>query len=217
MERDGAPARLAASPTRSARVEPFDATTLEAALGARRRAAGGEAARRLPADPGRDHRHDGLARDLRVARRARPRARARADRGGAVARRSTPATRLGAKQARLALPIYGWDRGGPRRTDANLCERMTRSHKDEPTPERRGRVRGGRRLADAFDEVSPLPALAEARRRLLGLCERQAASSASSPRRSSPTPRWRSRSCAPPTTATAPPGGPGASARRSRR
>ncbi len=35
---------------------------------------------------------------------------------------------------------------------------------------------GGRRLASAFDSVSKLPALAEARRRLLGLCERQAAS-----------------------------------------
>ena len=35
---------------------------------------------------------------------------------------------------------------------------------------------GGRRLAAAFDAVSTLPALAEARRRLLGLCERQAAS-----------------------------------------
>ena len=35
---------------------------------------------------------------------------------------------------------------------------------------------GGRRLAAAFDKVSDLPALAEARRRLLALCERQAAS-----------------------------------------
>jgi putative nucleotidyltransferase with HDIG domain len=34
---------------------------------------------------------------------------------------------------------------------------------------------GGRRLAAAFDSVSQLPALAEARRRLLGVCERQAA------------------------------------------
>ncbi len=33
---------------------------------------------------------------------------------------------------------------------------------------------GGRRLAAAFDRISALPALAEARRRLLGLCERQA-------------------------------------------
>ena len=53
-----------------------------------------------------------------------------------------------------------------------------------------------------------MPALAEARRRLLGLCERQARSPASSPRRSSPTPRWRSRSCAPPTTARARPAAP---------
>jgi putative nucleotidyltransferase with HDIG domain len=35
---------------------------------------------------------------------------------------------------------------------------------------------GGRRLAEAFDKVTELPALAEARRRLLNLCERQAAS-----------------------------------------
>lgn len=34
---------------------------------------------------------------------------------------------------------------------------------------------GGRRLAAAFDSVSKLPALAEARRRLLGLCESKAA------------------------------------------
>ena len=34
---------------------------------------------------------------------------------------------------------------------------------------------GGRRLAAAFESVSRLPALAEARRRLLGLCEREAA------------------------------------------
>ena len=35
---------------------------------------------------------------------------------------------------------------------------------------------GGRRLADAFEIVSEMPALAEARRRLLGACERQNAS-----------------------------------------
>ena len=34
---------------------------------------------------------------------------------------------------------------------------------------------GGRRLAAAFESVSKLPALAEARRRLLSLCEREAA------------------------------------------
>ncbi len=44
------------------------------------------------------------------------------------------------------------------------------------TPERRAGV-GGRRLADAFEAVSDMPALFEARRRLLGLCERQASSS----------------------------------------
>ncbi|HEX2129459.1 MAG TPA: HDOD domain-containing protein, partial [Solirubrobacterales bacterium] len=33
---------------------------------------------------------------------------------------------------------------------------------------------GGRRLADAFEVVSRLPALAEARRRLVGACDRQA-------------------------------------------
>jgi putative nucleotidyltransferase with HDIG domain len=35
---------------------------------------------------------------------------------------------------------------------------------------------GGRRLADAFEVVSKMPALAEARRRLLSACERQASS-----------------------------------------
>ncbi len=43
------------------------------------------------------------------------------------------------------------------------------------TGERRGGA-GGRRLAAAFDKVSQLPSLTEARRRLLGLCERQSAS-----------------------------------------
>jgi putative nucleotidyltransferase with HDIG domain len=41
------------------------------------------------------------------------------------------------------------------------------------TERRRGA--GGRRLADAFDAVTEMPALAEARQRLLGVCERQAA------------------------------------------
>jgi putative nucleotidyltransferase with HDIG domain len=38
--------------------------------------------------------------------------------------------------------------------------------------ERRGGV-GGRRLAEAFDIVTAMPALAEARRRLLGMCEQE--------------------------------------------
>jgi HD-like signal output (HDOD) protein len=41
--------------------------------------------------------------------------------------------------------------------------------------ERRGGV-GGRRLAEAFDTVTAMPALAEARRRLVGLCDQQAPS-----------------------------------------
>ena len=41
----------------------------------------------------------------------------------------------------------------------------------------RGNGVGGRRLADAFDAVTALPALAEARSRLLGLCEKSASSS----------------------------------------
>jgi putative nucleotidyltransferase with HDIG domain len=41
--------------------------------------------------------------------------------------------------------------------------------------ERRGGV-GGRRLAEAFDRVTGMPALSEARRRLVGLCEHQAPS-----------------------------------------
>jgi putative nucleotidyltransferase with HDIG domain len=44
-----------------------------------------------------------------------------------------------------------------------------------PKSERRS-GRGGRRLADAFDAVSRLPALAESRRRLLRACERQGGS-----------------------------------------
>ena len=43
-------------------------------------------------------------------------------------------------------------------------------------PERRAGI-GGRRLADAFETVSGMPALYEARRRLLGACDRQASSS----------------------------------------
>ena len=41
----------------------------------------------------------------------------------------------------------------------------------------RGNGVGGRRLADAFDAVTALPALAEARTRLLGLCDKPATSS----------------------------------------
>ena len=62
-----------------------------------------------------------------------------------------------------------------------------------------------------------LPALAEARRRLVGVCERPAPARATSPTRSRPTPPSRSRSCAPPTTATARPAGPPVCDRRSKR
>jgi HD-like signal output (HDOD) protein len=48
---------------------------------------------------------------------------------------------------------------------------------EAPSGERRGGA-GGRRLADAFETVSALPALAEARRRVIGLCDRQTSSSA---------------------------------------
>ena len=51
---------------------------------------------------------------------------------------------------------------------------MSQATKATPA-ERRGGV-GGRRLADAFDAVSGLPALFEARRRLLGLCDRRRSS-----------------------------------------
>lgn len=46
------------------------------------------------------------------------------------------------------------------------------------TPRDRRAGAGGRRLAAAFDKVSNLPALAEARRRLLDVCERQSATPA---------------------------------------
>jgi len=49
--------------------------------------------------------------------------------------------------------------------------------KTKAPAERRPGV-GGRRLADAFDTVTRMPALLEARRRLVGLCERQAPSPA---------------------------------------
>ena len=47
-----------------------------------------------------------------------------------------------------------------------------------PSPGDRRPGVGGRRLADAFDTVTEMPALLEARRRLVGLCERQAPSPA---------------------------------------
>ena len=50
----------------------------------------------------------------------------------------------------------------------------TKTKKSE-SGDRRAGV-GGRRLADAFDAVTEMPALSEARRRLIGLCERQAPS-----------------------------------------
>ena len=78
-------------------IDALDAPAIEAALGARRRARPGvkpQAA--LPADPRRDHGHHGLARDLRVARRARPRAVAGADRAALDA----PAARARASRTR---------------------------------------------------------------------------------------------------------------------
>ena len=84
----------------------------------------------------------------------------------------------------------------------------------------------GRAVAASAGAASPppstrssrLPALAEARRRLVGLCRAaRRRRRATSPRRSRPTPRWRSRSCAPPTTATARAAAPAACARRSSR
>jgi putative nucleotidyltransferase with HDIG domain len=55
-----------------------------------------------------------------------------------------------------------------------VIESMSESTRGEVHDRRAGA--GGRRLAAAFDAVSDLPALAEARRRLLTLCDRQAAS-----------------------------------------
>ena len=46
-----------------------------------------------------------------------------------------------------------------------------------PKSDRRGGA-GGRRLAEAFDAVAEIPALAEARRRVIALCERQTATPA---------------------------------------
>ncbi len=93
MERDG----VTGEPRRVPRRDPRRGAIRrrDARAGARRRggAPGGQAARRLPADSRRDHRHDRLARDLRVAGRARPRARGRAHRGGAVPPRRQRLTR----------------------------------------------------------------------------------------------------------------------------
>src|SRR5919112_5513246 len=55
---------------------------------------------------------------------------------------------------------------------------MSESTGDRGKKAERRRGVGGRRLADAFEVVSRMPALAEARRRLVNACERQAASAA---------------------------------------
>jgi putative nucleotidyltransferase with HDIG domain len=62
--------------------------------------------------------------------------------------------------------------GGAPSTSVAMSESSSKSAKGG---ERRRGI-GGRRLADAFEVVSALPALAEARRRLLGACDRQASS-----------------------------------------
>src|SRR4051812_39194857 len=67
-----------------------------------------------------------------------------------------------------------WDRGDAAIASSNL-QSMSQASKPT-TSDRRGGI-GGRRLADAFEDVSRMPALSEARRRLLGLCDRQASSS----------------------------------------
>jgi putative nucleotidyltransferase with HDIG domain len=59
---------------------------------------------------------------------------------------------------------------------STAAETKTKSSARDPKgADRRGGV-GGRRLAEAFDTVTGIPALAEARRRLVGLCEQQAPS-----------------------------------------
>jgi len=55
-----------------------------------------------------------------------------------------------------------------------VIEKMSQAQRGPATDRRAGA--GGHRLASAFDAVSKLPALAEARRRLVTLCERQASS-----------------------------------------
>jgi putative nucleotidyltransferase with HDIG domain len=54
-----------------------------------------------------------------------------------------------------------------------MSEKTSQSSTRGRATTERKRGAGGRRLADAFDAVSTVPALAEARRRLLGACERQ--------------------------------------------
>ena len=56
----------------------------------------------------------------------------------------------------------------------NPATSATKTARDK-SGERRAGV-GGRRLADAFDTVAAIPTLFEARRRLIGLCDRQAPS-----------------------------------------
>ena len=75
MERDGVGRRAAAALEVLRAAEPFDAADARARARRRGGAAADQAARPVPADPGRDHRDHGLAGDFRLARGARPRRR----------------------------------------------------------------------------------------------------------------------------------------------
>jgi putative nucleotidyltransferase with HDIG domain len=75
---------------------------------------------------------------------------------------------------RARLPIYVLEPRPDRSDRENEMSQTTTMSKDA---ERRGGT-GGRRLAAAFDAVTALPALSEARRRLIGLCEQPASSPA---------------------------------------
>ena len=161
MERDGvaAGARAALEVLRAA--EPFDAPTLEARAGRRGRAPRGEAARRLPADSGRDHGHDRLARDLRIARGVRPRATVERVEAAISTLRAASGERSRAKQARPAADLRGEracvrarSRGADHEPERVKPPRARRATKGE-----RRRGLGGRRFADAFDAVTGMPAL----------------------------------------------------------
>ncbi len=75
------------------------------------------------------------------------------------------------------MPMEARGDASDQRPAMDGIETMSDDSRRAPARESRGGA-GGRRLAAAFDAVGRLPALAEAHRRLLSICEREAASPA---------------------------------------
>ena len=145
----------------------------------------GQAEGRVPADSRGDHRHDGVAGDLRVGGRARARGDAGAHRRRACPRRAPRRnSSVSPSTFRPALPIA-------RVTRARMSMEAAMNQPAEPAQEaaRRHNEGHGRRLTAAFEALEAFPALAESRNRVLRVVREDRASVGEVVRPWSPTSR----------------------------